>query len=156
MPVPLTTKPRPDPRRQQLGRVRLLATGPAGFEQRRGGARHEIRRLPLRVSARDRELYALILTDWAAEYDTFARIGRRLLDEEARVATGLRGADDPLGVHAVEDVLEPLSLLADEIGGGNLQIVVEHFIGLVVDHGIDALDGQPLADGLAHVDEKQG
>ena len=35
-----------------------------------------------------------------------------------------------------------------------MQIVEEHLVGLVVDHGVDAPDGQALADRVLHIDQQ--
>ena len=68
----------------------------------------------------------------------------------------LRGDQDALGVHAVDDVAEALALLADQVLGGHLQVVEEHLAGVVVDHGVDLLDLDTLALGRIEVDQEHG
>ena len=63
---------------------------------------------------------------------------------------------NPLGIHAVDDVPEALALLADQVLGRHLEVVEEHLAGVVVDHGIDLLDLDAAALGLAQVDEEHG
>ena len=75
---------------------------------------HQVGRLDRRVRPRDRELHALVRADRPAEDDALRRVARRPLDEPAAVADALGGDQDPLGVHAVEDVAEALALLADQ------------------------------------------
>ena len=67
----------------------------------------------------------------------------------------LRCEENPLRVHAVEDVAEPLPLLADEGVGGDLDVVQEDLGRRVVHHRRDRTDRQPLAGSL-HVDEEDG
>ena len=49
-----------------------------------------------------------------------------MLDEPTAVADAFGGDQDPLGVQAVEEVAEPLPLLADPILRGNHEIADRH------------------------------
>ena len=80
---------------------------------------HQVGGLDRGVGPGDRELDALVGADRAAEDDALGGVARRLLDEPAAVADALGGDQDPLGVHAVEDVAEALALLADQRVGGH-------------------------------------
>ncbi|MCY1531410.1 hypothetical protein D9M68_666340 [compost metagenome] len=102
----------------------------------------------------DGELDALVLADRAAEHHAVAGVLAGLLDEPAAVADALGGDQGALGVEAVEDVLEALALFADQVLGGDFQVVEEQLVGLVVDHVGDRADGQAVADGLAQVDQE--
>ena len=102
----------------------------------------------------DGELHALVLPDGPAEHDAIAGVLRGLLDEPAAIADALGGDQRALGIQAVEDVAKALALLADQAAGGNLQVVEEQLVGLVIDHVGDRLHGQAVADGLAQVDEE--
>ena len=106
------------------------------------------------MRARDRELHALVLADRPAEHDALLGVVGGAADEELGIAQALRGDQDALGVHAVDDVAEALALLADQVLGRHLQVVEEHLAGVVVDHGVDLLDLDALALGLAQVDEE--
>ncbi len=102
----------------------------------------------------DGELHALVLPDGPAEYHTVAGVLRGLFDEPAAIADALGGDQRALGIQAVKDVAKALALLADQAAGGNLQVVEEQLVGLVVDHVGDRLHGQAVADGLAQVDKE--
>ena len=102
----------------------------------------------------DGELHALVLPYRPAEDHAVAGIVAGLVDEPAAVADAFGGDQGALGIEAVEDVAEALAFLADQAIGGDLQVVEEQLVGLVVDHVGDRLHGQALADGLAQVDEE--
>ena len=104
---------------------------------------------------RDRKLDALVLADRAAEDDALGRVGGRLLDEPAPVADALRGDQDPLRVHPVEDVAEALPLLADECVGRYLDAVEEDLGRRVVHQRLDRPDRhRPGRECLLHVDDE--
>ncbi len=132
-------------RRQQLRHVGLRAARLALVEQPAGLEAHEVRRLDLDEAFGDGELHALVLADRAAEHLPLFRIGRHAVDEPVAVADAFRRDQDALGVEPIEDVAEALTLLADEVLGGNLEIVEEELVGLVVDHVEDGPDGHAAA-----------
>src|SRR6267378_39458 len=141
-------------RRELLGHVRFR---PAGFSlvvQQGRPLDHQRGRLGRHVGTRDRELHALVLADWAAEYVPVVRIGGRFSDEPARIAHTLRPDQDALGVHAVEDIAKALAFLADEVLGGDLEVLEEDFGGRVVDHGADRADRQALSQRRLHFDDE--
>ena len=73
-------------------------------------------------------LNGLVLANGAAEHDAVLGVLRRALDRRATEPHGLRGDQDTLGVHAVQDVLEALAFLADAILDRNVEAVEEHLI----------------------------
>ena len=79
---------------------------------------------------------------------------RDLVDEPVAVADALGGDQRALGVEAVEDVAEALAFLADQVLGGNLEVVEEELVGLVVDHVEDRPHGHAVSDRLAQVDDE--
>ena len=94
--------------------------------------------------------------DRATEDDALGCIRGRLVDEPAPVADALRRDQDPLRVHAVEDVAEPLALLADERVRRHLQAVDEDLRGGVVDHRLDRADRhRSRRRGPLHVDDER-
>ena len=100
----------------------------------------------------DRELHPLVGADRPAEDHALVRVADRLLDEPLSVADRVGGDEDPLGVHAVEDIAEPLALLADQAGGGDLHVVEEEGVGGVVHHHAERPHLEPA--GLPDVDEE--
>ena len=62
--------------------------------------------------------------------------------------------ENPLRVHAVEDVAEALPLLTDEVFGRDLQVFDEELAGVVVHHRIDGPHRDPVPDGRAQIDEE--
>ena len=95
-------------RRQPLSRR-------AGIEQADRLFDHQIGGLGAGMGAGDGELNALVFADRAVEDPAFAGVRRRLGDEPPRVADGLGGDQDALGVEAVEQIPESLALFADQI-----------------------------------------
>jgi hypothetical protein len=98
---------------QQLGHVGLGPAGGSLVEELGGAKAHQAGRLDVDVRARDRELHTLILADRAAEHLALAGSPDGPVDEPAAVAHALGRDQDPLGVQAVQQVAEPLALLAD-------------------------------------------
>ena len=115
---------------------------------------HEIGRLDLDIAFGDRELHALVLADRPAEDDALLGIGRHLIDEPVAVADAFGRDQDALGVEAGEDVLEAVSLFADQVLGRNLEIVEEEFVGLVIDHVEDGPDAEAGLHRLLDVDDE--
>ena len=104
------------------------------------------------VGAGQRELHSLVGPDRPTEHLALARILDGTLEQETTVAEALRRDEDPLGVHAVEDVAEAAALLADEGISGNHDIIEEDLRRVVVDHRADGLDGH--AGEIAHVEDE--
>ena len=92
------------------------------------------------MRASDRELHALVRADRTAEDDSLRRIAGGLVDEPAAVADAFCGDQDPLGVHAVEDLPEAAPFGTDERIGGELDAVEEHLGRRVVQHRLDRAD----------------
>ncbi len=92
---------------------------------------------------------------WAgAEHDALLGVGGHLVDEPVAVADAFRRDQHTLGIEPGEDVFEALPLLADEVLGGDFEIVEEELVRFVVHHVEDGPHLQPLADGLAQIDEE--
>ena len=72
----------------------------------------------------------------------------------AAVADALRGDQDALGVHAVEDVAEALALLADQVLGRHLEVVEEHLVVLWLIIASIGRISMPLPTRLAQVDQE--
>src|SRR5688572_1162483 len=139
---------------KQLRQVRLRASRAAFVEQPRRLVAHQVSGAYLRVGARDRKLNPLVLPDRPIQHHPFVRVGARALDEPVAVPDAFGGNQDALRVHAVEDVAEPLALLADQVIRGHLEILEEHLVGLVVDHVANGPDGQAFLRRPAQIDEK--
>ena len=142
-------------RGEQLGEVRLGPARLSLLEQPRRLVPHQVGPLDRGVRLSERELDALVLADRAAEDDALGRVGGRLLDEPAPVADALRGDQDPLRVHPVEDVAEALPLLADERVRRHLDAVEEDLGRRVVHQRLDRPDRhRPGRERLLHVDDE--
>src|SRR5882762_399606 len=141
-------------RRELLGHVRFRPAGLALLVELRGALDHQRRGFGRHIGAGDRKLHALVLADRPAEDLPLVCVGGRLGDEPPRVADTLGADQNVLCVHAVEDVAEALALLADEVLGGDLEVLEEDFGGRVVDHGADRPDRQALSQRRLHFDDE--
>src|SRR5581483_3237235 len=91
-----------------------------------GGAQHQqLGRLQFDPALGERVLDALVLADRAAEDDALAGIARGAGERGPAQPHRLGGDQDALRVHAVQDVLEPLALLADAVLERHLEPVDE-------------------------------
>src|SRR5205823_6197048 len=93
-------------------------------------AHHERRRVEARERVGERELQALVHADRTAEDDALLAVGDRAPERRAPDAQRLHGDEDPLGVQAVEDVLEALPLLPHAVLFGYVQVVDEELAGV--------------------------
>src|ERR1700734_1652177 len=86
-------------------------------------------------------LDALVLADRPVEHDALFRVARRAAQRVLPDADRLDGDQDALRIEAVEDVGEPLALLADPIFFGDEQAVNEDGVGIdrLAPHLRDAL-----------------
>src|SRR5262249_55812090 len=75
---------------EELAHVGLGAALAPGLIAGRGRAHHQLGRALLRIGARDRELYALVLANRPAEHDALLGIAGRLGDEPFGVADTFR------------------------------------------------------------------
>src|ERR1043165_5115740 len=98
-----------------LGRVRLGAAGLAAVVEPGGLERHQVRRLERHPVRRERMLDRLVLADRAVEHDALLCVRGSAGHREAAEADELGGDEDALRVHAVQDALEALALLADAV-----------------------------------------
>src|SRR5690242_3181655 len=94
---------------------------------------------------RDRELYALICANRSTEHHPLRGIAGGALDKPPPVADGLRGDQDPLGIHTVEDVAEAAALGSNQVIRRNLQVLDEQLGGVVIEHRLDRTDLNLLA-----------
>ena len=108
----------------------------------------------LGIALSDGELDTLVGADGTAEHRAFVGIVAGFFDEELGVADAFGRDQDALGVHAVHDIAEALAFLAHQRVGGDFDIVEEYFAGVVVDHGVNLRQRQPVFLGLVHVDKK--
>src|ERR1019366_5734785 len=104
----------------------------------------------------DRELNPLVASDRLTKDTSVSGIGRRTIYEPSTVTDALRGDEDALGVHGVQNVPKAVSLRAHKTPFGNLQVVEEELVGLVVDHRFQRFDREPTGIALSDVDEEQG
>ena len=100
---------------QVLGRVRLAPTGFAVVVEPGRLAQHQFGGVEAGQRVGERELQALVHADRAVEDDALVAVLDRLLQRDPPDAERLGGDQHPLGVQAVEDVLEALALLADPV-----------------------------------------
>ena len=70
----------------------------------------------------------LVLADRPVEHHALLRVLGGARHGAAPQPDELRRDQDALGIHAVQDVLEALALLADAIGLGHRQRVEEHLV----------------------------
>jgi hypothetical protein len=134
----------------------MLACAPQGWrvEQAAGLVAHEVGGLDLDEGLGNRKLHALVLPDGSPEHHALLGVGRDAVDEPVAVADAFRRDQRALGVEPVQDVPEALAFLADEVPRRDLEVLEEQLVGLVVHHVQDGLHREPLADGLAQVDDE--
>ncbi len=106
---------------------------------------HQVGSPHVDVGPRDRELDPLVLADRPVEDHSALGVVRRPLDEPVAVADTFGGDQDALGVHAVENVAEATSLLADQVLCWDLQVVEEEGVGVVIHHGVDRMHFESVA-----------
>src|SRR5256885_1713297 len=107
---PPGTPPPPAPPRNSRTRAPKSPSRAAGLPcvvERRRLEGHQARRLELHPAARERVLHRLVLPDRAVEDDALVRVRARARERGAAQADGFGGDEDPLGVHAVQNVIEP-------------------------------------------------
>ena len=143
-------------RRQHLGHIRFGAAGLAGIEQARGFVAHQVGGAHVGVGAGNRKLHALILTDRAIEHHALPRIAPSLVGKPVSIANALGGDQDALRVHAVQNVAEALPFFADQVLGGNFEVIEEHFVGLVIHHVADGAHREAAPSALAQIDQEHG
>src|SRR6185295_14021862 len=102
----------------------------------------------------DRKLHTLILSDRPAKYDALLGIVRRASDKVLGIPEAFGGDQNAFGIHTINNVLETFALLADQILGGNLEIVDEDFAGVVIDHGVDLADLDTPSLGFPQIDQE--
>ena len=88
--------------------------------------------------------------------DPLFRVSRGLFQKPLCVANAFRRDENPFGVHAGKNVAEAPALIADEIGGGNADIIEVDLRRGVVHHRTDGPDRHARPLRLAHVDQKDG
>src|SRR5207244_5624825 len=132
-------------RREVLGHVGLGTASLTAVETIARLEPHQVSRLDLHIGLGDWKGDALVLTDRAAENDTLAGVLGGAVDEPVAIADAFGGDQRALGVESVEHVLETLPLFADQVLRGNLEVVEEQLVGLVIDHVADWPDREPLA-----------
>jgi hypothetical protein len=98
----------------------------------------------------------LVLSDWPAEDAALVRVVDAFPEQPAAVADALGRDEDPLGIHAVEDVAEALALLADQVLGRHFQILDEHLGRVVVDERLDRPNVDAIALGRLEIDQEHG
>ncbi len=89
-------------------------------------------------------LDALVLADRAVEHNALLGVLRGAGERATPESHGFGGNQDALRVHAMQDVLEALALLADAVGLRDRHAIEEHLVG------VDALAAELL--DLAHLD----
>src|SRR6516162_1584742 len=92
-------------------------------------------------------LNGLILADRTVEYDALARIARRALHGQHAKPYRFGSNQNPLRVHAVQNIFEPASLFADAIIDRNLEPLDEELVGVdgLAPHLLDLVDLDPVA-----------
>src|SRR5690606_39543942 len=97
-----------------------------------------------------------ILPDWTSEDDALTGVAAGALDEPLGIPDALCGNKNSFGIHAREDVAEPLPLLPDQVLYGNLQVVEKELCSRVVHHDADRADGEASVQRVAHIRQKNG
>src|SRR5919107_3521180 len=139
---------------QQQGHVGLGAAGLARVEQFGCSKAHEVGGLHAYVCPCYGELDALVLAYLAAEDEALRGAAGCTVHEPPPVADALGGDEDPLGVHAVEDIAEALALLTDQAVRRYAQVLEEELVGLIVDHHAPGFYCKAIPYGLAQVKDK--
>jgi hypothetical protein len=106
------------------------------------------------ISARQRELDALVPADRPVEDHPLLRVIDALVEEPAAVADAFLRHQNALGDHALEDVAEALRLFRRSILRRHFVIVEEDLGRAVVDHRLDRADLDPVPQILARIDEE--
>ena len=104
------------------------------------------------VGLGERELDALVLPNRAAKHLALLRVTGCTIKEKPRITNAFGGDQDPLRIHAGEDVAEALPLLPDAVGGGDADIIEEHRRRAMIHHGFNRLDRKSGA--VAHVEQE--
>jgi hypothetical protein len=104
---------------QVLGHVRLPAAGQTLVVAPGSVAGHQLCRVEPDHCFGERKGDALVLTDGPAENDALVGVPDRPADGRRPDAECVVGEQDPLRVQAIQEVLEPVALLADPRGSGN-------------------------------------
>src|SRR5215210_7639586 len=141
-------------RGEQERHVHLSPAGLAAIELLRRPEAHQVGGLHPHVRLRYGKLDALVLPYRAPEDLAFLGPLGGLVDEPPPVADALAGDEDPLGVHAVQDVAEALALLPDQGARRDAQVLEEELVGLVVDHDPPGLYREPAALRLVQGEEE--
>jgi hypothetical protein len=76
------------------------------------------------------------------------------LHEPAPVADTLGGDQYTLGVQPVQNIVKALALLPDKAARGDLDVIEEELVGLVVHHHPDRPYAQPVRHRLLQIDQK--
>ncbi len=142
--------------RQHLRHVCFGAAILPGLVEADRLADHQLGRPHVGIGPCDRELDALVLADGAAEHHALLGVGGRLVDEPLGVADAFGGNENPFGIHARENVTEPLALLADEVLGRHPDVVEEHLRGRVIHHGADGPYAEAGGPCCPHVEDEDG
>src|SRR5262249_16718714 len=138
----------------ELRHIGFRPTGFAAIEHLRGLDPHQIRRLDMRVSLRNRKLNPLVLTDRTAEHDALARVFGCALDEPPTIADALAGNENALRIHSVQQIFEAFPFLADQVLYWHFEIVDEQLRRRMIHHGADGPYRNAVADRLTHIDEQ--
>ncbi len=128
--------------------------GLSGVEQFARPPPHQIGGLDFDEALGNGELHALIPADGTVEDDALAGIAGDALDEPVSVADALGGDQGALGIQAVEDVLEALSFSADQILRGDLEVLDEELVGILVEHVADRAHLEPVPDRLTQIHDE--
>src|SRR5262245_27102457 len=141
-------------RGEQFRHVGFRADILTGIVFARSLVHHQLCSAHLRISARDRELHALILPDRSSEQRAILGVLCGLGNEPLGVADAFCGDQNSFGIHARKDVTEPLALFANQVFRRHAQIVEENLRRGVIHHGTDRIYGDVCALRQAHVYQK--
>src|SRR5260370_15026209 len=124
------------------------------MEQWGGAFDHQRRRFHISVSARQRELHTLILSDGPLKHDSLSCVATGAVEEPAAIADALRGNQDPLCVQPIEQITESLPFLPDEVVCGHAYVIDEDLSGCVIHHSADGAAGQSVSGCIAHINQE--
>ena len=86
----------------------------------------------------------MVLTNGSAKHHPVVGIAAGAVNEPIGVPNALGGNQYALGIQAIQNVGKAFALLADQVVSRDFQLIEKDFIGFVVDHIANRLDGHAM------------